>query len=64
MGWFSSVKPYKGQDYYKLKKEAKAKGNLFIDTEFPPDDKSLFYSQGKMANVVWKRPKVSKAENY
>ncbi|KAK3094770.1 hypothetical protein FSP39_005995 [Pinctada imbricata] len=57
MGWFSSIKPYKGQDYDKLKKEAKTKGHLFIDTEFPPDDRSLFYSQGKMANVVWKRPK-------
>jgi hypothetical protein len=56
---FGSIKAYKGQQYDKLKKEAKQKGNLFIDLEFPPDDRSLFYSQGKLADVVWKRPKVT-----
>ncbi|XP_048745136.2 calpain-5-like isoform X2 [Ostrea edulis] len=57
MSCFGSIQSYKGQQYDKLKKEAKQKGNLFIDLEFPPDDRSLFYSQGKLADVVWKRPK-------
>ena len=56
------MKAYKGQDYNKLKKEAKAKGNLYIDLEFPPDDRSLFHSAGKLAGVVWKRPKVRKGK--
>jgi len=59
MSCFGSMKRYKGQSYEKLKKEAKSKGNLFIDMEFPPDDRSLFYTSGKLAGVVWKRPKVS-----
>lgn len=54
---FSAMKKYKNQDYPKLKRECKSKGNLFIDLEFPPDDRSLFYSRGKLADVVWKRPK-------
>ncbi|XP_061192962.1 calpain-5-like [Saccostrea echinata] len=57
MPCFGSVQTYKGQNYEKLKKEAKDKGALFIDLEFPPDDRSLFYSQAKLANVIWKRPK-------
>ena len=54
----SGVVPFKGQDYSKLKAECKSKGNQFYDLEFPPEDKSLFYSSGKLAGVVWKRPKV------
>ncbi|KAL5005458.1 hypothetical protein ScPMuIL_018914 [Solemya velum] len=57
MGFFSSVKKYKNQDYSKLKKESQSRGHLFIDPEFPPDDKSLFYTPGKVGQVVWKRPK-------
>jgi len=60
MPFFSSTRTFKGQNYSKLKDDCRKKGNLFIDTEFPPDDRSVFYSQGKMANVVWKRPKVMK----
>jgi hypothetical protein len=60
MPLFSSTRTFKGQNYSKLKDECRKKGNLFIDTEFPPDDRSVFYSQGKMADVVWKRPKVMK----
>lgn len=56
----SGVAPFKGQDYAKLKKDCKAKGTLFYDPEFPPEDKSLFYSSGKLTGVVWKRPKVRK----
>ena len=54
----SGVVPFKGQDFSKLKSECKSKGNLFYDPEFPPEDKSLFYSSGKLTGVVWKRPKV------
>lgn len=57
MSCFGSTHTFKGQDYSKLKREAQQKGNLFIDLEFPPDDRSLFFSQGKLADVVWKRPK-------
>lgn len=60
MGLFETVKKYKNQDYNKLKKECKAKDTLFIDTEFPPDERSLSSTPGKFGNVVWKRPKVSK----
>ncbi|KAK6194889.1 hypothetical protein SNE40_000425 [Patella caerulea] len=54
---FGSVVKYKNQDYDALKKESKEKGTLFIDTEFPPDDRSLFFTPNKMQGVVWKRPK-------
>ncbi|KAL4219876.1 Calpain-5 [Mactra antiquata] len=48
---------FKNQDYSKLKKECQTKGNLFVDPEFPAQDKSLFYTSGKLAGVTWKRPK-------
>jgi hypothetical protein len=57
-GLFDSPRPFKGQEFSKLKKQAQESDHLFIDTEFPPDDKSLFYSKGKLAGVIWKRPKV------
>ncbi|XP_052104854.1 calpain-5-like [Mytilus californianus] len=57
MPFFSSTRKHKGQDYNNLKNDCKKKGNLFIDTEFPPDDRSVFHTQGKLAGVVWKRPK-------
>lgn len=59
MPLFDSVKKFKNQDYHKLKKECQAKGTLFIDTEFPPDERSLSSTPGKYGGVVWKRPKVS-----
>ena len=55
---FDSTKKYKNQDYQGLKKESQTKGTLFIDPEFPPDDRSLSSTPGKFGNVVWKRPKV------
>ena len=58
MGLFDSVKKYKDQDYSALKKESQERGTLFIDTEFPPDERSLSSTPGKFGNVVWKRPKV------
>lgn len=53
----SGVVKYKGQDYDQLKKQAVSTGNHFVDPEFPAQDKSLFYTPGKLAGVVWKRPK-------
>ncbi|XP_013401269.1 calpain-5 isoform X3 [Lingula anatina] len=57
MGLFSSPTPYHGQVYSDLRKQAQTSGHPFIDTDFPPDDKSLFYTKGKLAGVEWKRPK-------
>lgn len=62
MGLFETVKKYKNQDYNALKKECKKKGTLFIDPEFPPDERSLSSTPGKFGNIVWKRPKVSFAK--
>ncbi|XP_076435839.1 calpain-5-like [Babylonia areolata] len=57
MGLFDTVAKFKGQDYKALKKEAKVRGRLFVDPEFPPEDRSLSATPGKHGNVVWKRPK-------
>ncbi|KAL8625593.1 hypothetical protein ACOMHN_014681 [Nucella lapillus] len=54
---FEKPKHYKNQDYSALKKDAQTKGALFIDSEFPPDDRSLSSTPGKFGNIVWKRPK-------
>ncbi|XP_064615134.1 LOW QUALITY PROTEIN: calpain-5-like [Liolophura sinensis] len=52
-----TVEPYKNQHYAALKKDCQAKGHLFYDMEFPPEDRSLFYTPGKLSGVQWKRPK-------
>lgn len=57
MGLFSHPTPYKGQNYSELKKQALESGHPFIDQEFPPDEKALFHTGGKMSGVEWKRPK-------
>ncbi|XP_052783914.1 calpain-5-like [Mya arenaria] len=51
------VVKFKNQDYASLKKQAQSTGNYFVDPEFPAQDKSLFYSSGKLTGVTWKRPK-------
>ncbi|CAH1781191.1 unnamed protein product [Owenia fusiformis] len=56
-GLFSSPVLYKGQDYAALRKEHQDSGHLYIDNQFPPDDKSLGPSGGKGGHVEWKRPK-------
>ena len=58
MGLFDSPTPYKGQDYSALRKQAQESGHPFIDPEFPPDQKSLFFSGGNATGLEWKRPKV------
>ncbi len=52
---------YKGQKYSSIKKEFLKKGELFVDPEFPPKSKSLFFS--RIDNEIeWKRPKVRKSK--
>ena len=58
MGLFDSVKKFKDQNYESLKKESKGKGTLFVDPEFPPDDRSLSTTPETFGRVVWKRPQV------
>ena len=59
MGIFSRPTPFKDQDYHALKKQAQDSGHPFIDSEFPPDDKAIFFSGSSMKEIVWRRPKVS-----
>ena len=49
---------YKGQKYDKLRKDLLKSGQLFTDPEFPPAQKSLFYTRTD-EEIVWKRPTVS-----
>ena len=49
---------YRGQKYSKLKKAALQSGELFHDSEFPANNKSLFYSKVD-PTIEWKRPNVS-----
>ena len=59
MGLFgASVVPYKNQKYADLVKAARESGHPFIDQEFPPDEKALSPTPGKMTGIEWKRPKV------
>ena len=52
---------FRGQKYSKLKKDFLKKGELFVDPEFPANNKSLFFS--KVDNdIEWKRPNVSWVE--
>jgi len=59
MGLFSFNKPspFKGQKFEELKKKAQDSGTLFVDPEFPANDKSLFFSNAKLGGLQWKRPK-------
>ena len=54
------IKPFKNQNYSLLKSEHNA-SNLFVDSEFPADIKSLSHSRQPPAkDIQWKRPKVSR----
>ncbi|KAK6762376.1 hypothetical protein RB195_023187 [Necator americanus] len=44
------------QKYLKIKKMCTKKGQLFVDTLFPPTNASLFLEQGRNSDIVWKRP--------
>ncbi|KAJ7355026.1 Calpain-6 [Desmophyllum pertusum] len=53
----------KNQRYNKLKSQCEKDERLFVDTEFPADDKSLFFSRAPPESVEWKRPKDISAPN-
>ena len=55
MSW--EVQSFRGQKYSSIKKECAKLGELFVDPEFPPNNKSLFFSKVDK-EIVWKRPKV------
>ncbi|CAJ0609766.1 unnamed protein product [Cylicocyclus nassatus] len=44
------------QNYAKIKRTCIKKGQLFVDTVFPPTNASLFLEQGRSSDIVWKRP--------
>lgn len=58
-----NAKGYKDQDYNKLKEKCRRTGQLFEDTAFPANDRSLFFSQPSPRRFVWKRPGVSDYNN-
>ncbi|CAD5113955.1 DgyrCDS3115 [Dimorphilus gyrociliatus] len=47
---------FRNQKYKDLKKKHLASGELFVDSEFPPNNKSLFFSQVDNS-IEWRRPK-------
>ena len=49
---------FRNQRYSKLKSQCEKEGRLFVDPEFPADNKSLFFSRSPAEPVEWKRPKV------
>ena len=55
MSW--STSNFKGQKYSSIKKDLVKNGELFVDPEFPPSHKSLFFSKVDK-EIEWKRPKV------
>lgn len=59
MGIFRTIKPFKDQDFSKLKSSCLSSGELYLDKEFPPVDQSLFFSNNAPDNIEWKRPGVS-----
>lgn len=48
---------FRNQRYDKLKSLCVKEKKLFEDPEFPPEDKSLFFSRSPTEAVEWKRPK-------
>ncbi|XP_054649434.1 calpain-5a isoform X2 [Dunckerocampus dactyliophorus] len=50
------VVPYDGQTFASLRMNALQNGRLFKDPRFPASDKSLFYQNNRIGDVIWKRP--------
>ena len=48
---------FKNQNYASLKKQALQTSVLFLDPEFPPNEKSISKNFDKR-KIEWKRPKV------
>ena len=54
------AKPYKDQDYERLRKDCLSSGTVFEDPEFPAAPESLACSEeGAADGIEWKRPGVS-----
>lgn len=50
---------FRNQRFSKLKAQCERDQRLFVDPEFPPETKSLFFSRATPPEPVeWKRPKV------
>ncbi|RNA09151.1 calpain-B-like isoform X3 [Brachionus plicatilis] len=47
--------PYKNQVYEALRHQFNS-NNLFNDSEFPPTDRSIYYTQAPPRGVTWRRP--------
>ncbi|CAD5119281.1 DgyrCDS7909 [Dimorphilus gyrociliatus] len=56
VGGLSKILAFRNQKYNELKKRLLSKGELFVDPEFPANNKSMFYSKID-TRVEWKRPK-------
>ena len=51
---------HRNQRFSRLKAQCEKDERLFVDPEFPPDTKSLYFSRATPPEPVeWKRPKVS-----
>ena len=53
MGLFDSPEPFKGQDYYALKKSCLETGQPFEDPQFPTAYSSLFFTPDKVRAVPY-----------
>jgi hypothetical protein len=51
------IRPYKNQVYETLKKKHDS-NNLFVDSEFPATNKSIYHSGKHLNDVQWYRPTV------
>lgn len=54
------IRPYKDQVYEKLKAQYNA-GNVFVDSEFPATNKSIYHSGKRLSDVQWHRPTVNQS---
>ena len=53
---------YRNQRFSKLKAQCEKDERLFVDPEFPPETKSLYFSRATPPEPVeWKRPKVTQS---
>ncbi|KAK3699441.1 hypothetical protein QZH41_018607, partial [Actinostola sp. cb2023] len=49
---------YCDQQYSKIKSQCEREASLFVDSEFPPESRSLFFSRTPGSErIVWQRPK-------
>ncbi|CAH1782218.1 unnamed protein product [Owenia fusiformis] len=53
---FDKTVPFKDQKYDQLKKDCRAKGDLFTDPVFKAEASSIYFSQEVPEDIEWKRP--------